>query len=238
MNSMGYSINGIALKPSKVSSETGGKINNEQLVSSSNFNYDTSKWSYENSSMEDTSETSVSAPPDTSTQSECPSSHRSGVFEYPDETDYMETTVYSVKLDGSSTDCNVYGVDIDKNNDGKIEENEKTFLDGERTEIKGRMYEVRIFDHDHVRLVYVGEEDLEYFNFRQEFKDQDISKFGRIPEVNENSSRKKIALLSSSLLYLLEGENSFGMSGESSVSTTTTLPSERGVYTVNTRWHR
>jgi len=232
LSEVGFSADQIDLKTGgNVSSTEAGTINPEPLIGSANFRYRTENWDYINSSME-----SGSVPPEVEDLTDCDDAHRVGIFEFPTDSGTEELTVYNTKLSGQKTNCELYGISIDKNNEGGIEEGETTFLNGDEISVNDRKYTILINSHNSAEFKYSGENKVEFLNYRKEFDDRKIENFARLPKINSKSTDSQIGLLTSSTLFIIEGEKTIGAERTGGVPTSLALSTERGVREINLRW--
>lgn len=209
----------------------GGNISSgSKLVYPWHGKYNTDQWNATNMSMETVSpmELLEGVP-----ESGC-ENYRKGNFSFPDD-DYF---AYSSELG----DCSegIWGLSIDLDQNGVIDSNEKTYVNGDRMEVGGRSYRVKIHSGSEAEFVYAESDKIELVNYKTEFPLQNINQFARAGYRDSYSDEDRKLLVS--VLYQLSGtQNNFGPSTSSEISTTVVGSVKNKVYMpyrLDMRWRR
>ncbi|MFB6190324.1 MAG: hypothetical protein ABEJ91_02015 [Candidatus Nanohaloarchaea archaeon] len=215
----------------------GGKIEsgNMQLVNAMNGRYETDEWNATNMSMDPDPN-----PPAGVAESSC-GNYRHGVFEFPGN-DY---DAWSSEIGNCADDEHIYALSIDLDDDSTIEENEKTFVNGDELVVNDRKYVARIYPDtlpgcsagECVEFIYLGTPRVEIVNSRTRFEGTDIGRFARASYESSYSSADR-KLLAAVIFWLSDQENSFGVSS-SGITTTAVGGIKNGVYMpyrIDLRW--
>ena len=234
LNMLGYTANDINIDPKNVTSLDEGRIKSEPLIGSSNFNYNTDEWNYANDSMRATEGSEIDQAgnlPETS----CSQPHSKGMFKLTRDTETVAVPIYTTALSGDAAQCNIYGVSIDRNRNEIIEDSEQTYLNGETAEIFGRDYTIKINSQNDLELVYTGPDSVEVLNPKKRNNNYRYDKLIRLSEVDSSSGDGEKGMLGATILYMIEGENTFGTE-QTGNGVTRGVISDNGVYTVTMRW--
>lgn len=217
----------------------GGKISsgNIHLVNAMNGEYKTDEWNAADMSMD-----FVSSPPPDVAESSC-SNYRHGVFSFPED-DY---DVWSSEIGDCTDSEEIWALSIDLDGDSTIDDNEKTFVNGDELVVNGRDYMVRVAPEtisgcsagECAEFIYRGTPKVEIVNTRVQFEDTDIERFARSGYESSYSTDER-KLLSSVIFWLSDRENSFGRPS-SGISTTSVGGIKNTVYIpyrIELRWTR
>lgn len=179
-----------------------------KLVFSQSGRYLTDRWNASSHSMEEENDVPEGAP-----ESSC-GNHRSATFSFPSGDYYVLNTELG--------DCNgVWGLSIDRNGDGDLEDSgEGPFLEGDRLELGARIYSSRPMEStvDAAEFVYEGSRRIETVNYRTEFESRNIKRFARAP-FRPGYSRQERMLVSSVIYWLMGDETGFGEASSQGLST-------------------
>ncbi|MFB6147708.1 MAG: hypothetical protein ABEJ66_02380, partial [Candidatus Nanohaloarchaea archaeon] len=219
----------------------GGTIDSREtrLVLAQNGRYRTDMWNATNMSMEE-----VDNPPPGVAESDC-GNYTYGTFEFPSKDLEAWGSELGNPSAGTCTDSQeIWGVSLDRNDDGTIDSDEKTFVPGDTVKVNGREYALKIYpatgsciEGGCMEFIYSGSRYIEVVNARTYFPGQDIGRFARMSY--EQSYSLQDRKLVSAVIYWLGGrQNSFG--GSSGTISTTAVGGVKNTvympYRVNLRW--
>ncbi|MFB6213591.1 MAG: hypothetical protein ABEJ07_03460 [Candidatus Nanohaloarchaea archaeon] len=189
----------------------------------------------------DMSMTTDSAPPPGVPESGC-GNYRQGSFPFPGST----YDGWSSELGDCSDAEEVWALSLDTSGNGRIEQDEKTYANGDTLTVEDRKYTAKIYPAsgscspgECAEFVYAGSDRIEIVNSRTEFEDTNIERFARAGY--ETSYSEEDRKLLTSVLYWLNGEqNSFGqVNGR--ISTTSVGGIKNQVYMpyrIDMRWEQ
>lgn len=211
----------------------------EKLVVASNARYETGMWNASNFSMETVAEDEFKL---------------ENLPEKCETSEYRNGSINLVsgarQVVAADISCGeIWGVGVDIDQDSRLDDDEKIFLENQSLEIDDRRYRIELYRGSEkpgcetgecVELVYSGSSRVELINYRKFLADRDLKGFARLgykQDYNEDE-RKLIA----SVLYLMTREDSsFGRQQQSDAVTNVVGGVENQVYMpyrVNLRWRQ
>lgn len=215
-------------------------VSDEKLAFAGTGEYSVDDWNATNMSMNPDSDP---MPGTTEGCSSSSSNNREGRFEFPED----EYRVMATELGESSCE-DIWGLSIDLNQNGQIDNGEGPFVTGEILEVDNREYSVIVYpdsrpdcdEGECAEFVFQGSNRIELVNYRTEFEDREIRRFARA-EYQSNYTSHDRRLLTSTIYWLSGDETSFGKTESSRVSTSVVGGIKNNIYMpykVSMRWKK
>lgn len=236
--SQGGDLGNIGLNPGGDISSAHNTYTSDQNLLGSDGRYDTDEWNATNYGL--TEITDSNNIPDGAPDSSC-DEHREGSMEFPED-NYDVLSTHLGECDG------VWGVSIDRNEDGDYDEvDEGPFVNGDSIIVDERSHGVLIHpttygdceEGECVEFVFNGDQSVELVNYRTSFEDMNTYRFARM-SYQEQYNEDELKIISSLLFWMTDRPNSFGADGSSvaSISVPGLIRDETIMpYRLDLRWH-